>query len=84
MLNKAPFVKETEVIGMILAIIDSSLPLESSRNKATAAIILIDILSRVPQEEFINLKEAIKEYNALPRSSQQMVASGIRANLTKF
>lgn len=84
MSNKVPFTKEVETIERILAIVEDSLPLETMRNKAEAAIILLDILSRIPQEKFTNLGDTMAEYNSLTKNSQQMVISGIRANLTMF
>lgn len=82
--NRVPFVKEADAIEKILASLEGALPQGTARTRADAAVVVIDVLSRLPQEEFVSLKEAMAEYSTLPRSSQLMVLCGVRANLTKF
>lgn len=82
--NRVPFVKEADAIDKILAALEGSLPLGSTRTRADTAVLVIDILSRLPHEAFVTLKEAMAEYSTLPRSSQLMVLCGVRANLTRF
>lgn len=67
-----------------LRIIGTALPKIAGKEKVATMIIVLDILSRIPMNEFLNIRNATDDFQRMTPSNQELVLSDLRRKITEF
>lgn len=75
---------EAALAKRILYVIELALPNGTMEEKARTAVIVLDVLSRIPMSEFSALGSVIQDFKIMTEKNQNNVLSYIRGILTKL